>query len=173
MKYEIIGAEGRFENVERVVLQLKELGAGYGASIQLMDAKMVYGKRHLESSVLHAERAFRTDTNLSGDMAIEVLLYSSGERQIKQAISKMGISEVTTGVAVVICIDDGSPAKEMHEILDGILEGLSLKRNDSLLEGDRSVLERFGIDPSEIENTDENAWGNIILSRVAMVDLVK
>ena len=173
MRYEIIGAEGSFDNVERVVFKLKELGARYGASIQLLDAELIYGKRHLESSVLHAERAFGTNTNLAGDMAIEVMLYASGERQIKLAISKMGITEGTTGVAVVICIDDGSPVSGLDEILDGILEEFSLTRNDRLLEGDRSVLERFGIEETEIESTDQDAWGNIILSKVAMVDLIK
>lgn len=174
MSYDISGARGRINDIDAVILKLKKLGEKYHVIIQLFDARLIFGKKHLESSIIHAQRAFESKTNLAGDMAIEILLYSSGERQISQAIGKIGIKKDCQEFGLVLCQEPGDePSHDLDEIRNQVLKELSFDRDDGVLDGDRNVLERFGIEALEIETVPEPDWGNIILSRVAMVDVIK
>jgi tRNA threonylcarbamoyladenosine modification (KEOPS) complex Cgi121 subunit len=174
MSYDISGCKGRIDDVEAVIAELKRLGEQYGVVIQLFNARLVYGAKHLESSILHAERSFSTNTNLAGDMAVEILLYSSGERQIALAIKKMGIKKDCQEFGMVLCCKPGTGQDtDLGEIRDEVLKELSLERDDGVLDGSMDVLVRFGIEEDEIGSVPESNRGNIILSRVAMVDVIK
>ena len=58
-------------------------------------------------------------------------------------------------------------------LIDEMLGSLSLRRNDDVLEGDKDVLRRFGIDENEIKTVTKAKYGNLILEKVAMVDIIK
>jgi KEOPS complex subunit Cgi121 len=174
MNYMILGAAGELADVVDVIAKLKELGAKYNSHIQLFDANFIFGRDHLESAVLHAERAFDNNSNLAGDPSIEILLYASGERQIKQAIDKLGIKKGLREFGMVIYVPRKNETTfDLEEVCNKTLTELGLARDDSVLNGGREVLERFGIPGDEIDMISESRWGNLILSRVAMVDIIK
>ena len=174
MNYEILGAVGKLGDVEEVITKVKELSEKYHVNIQLFDADYIYGRDHLESAVMHAERAFCAKTNLAGDPSIEILLYASGERQIKQAIEKLGIKKGMREFGMVVYVPDMNDSRvDPADISAKVLKDLGAVRDDSKLEGGREVLERFGFTDAEIEGVSESRWGNLILSRVAMVDIIK
>jgi len=132
--------------------------------IQLLDARLVCGRDHLASAAEHAERAMREGTNAAKALAVEFLLYASGERQIADALAKMGIRSNTTEFAVVAFGGlDVPPA----------LVALALTRDDSVLEASRQKLRAFGLSDAEIDSVPGDRQTDLVLERVAMVDLLK
>ncbi|UCH89696.1 MAG: hypothetical protein JSV49_03340 [Thermoplasmata archaeon] len=174
MDYEIVGAKGKFEDVEGVIDRLKNLGEKYNVTLQLIDARLIFGKAHLDSAVFHAQRAMAKSTNLAKSIAVEIILYASGERQIGQAITKMGIKSDTEEFGLIIYdLPSQGASEEGSKLCGDILSELDLVRDDTILEGDKSVLERFGITKEELEAVSQSHWSNLILERVAMVDIIK
>ncbi|SEH37118.1 KEOPS complex subunit Cgi121 [Halopenitus malekzadehii] len=62
------------------------------AVIQVVDARYVVSRTHLDRAVARAERAIDRDAAVASDPAVEVLLYAAGRRQIDEALG-MGVEE--------------------------------------------------------------------------------
>jgi tRNA threonylcarbamoyladenosine modification (KEOPS) complex Cgi121 subunit len=104
---------------------------------------------------------------------MEVLLYASGERQLKIALPKMGIKNGMSNIAFIL-FDKSKVCNNINsEIVDNLLNYLSLKRCDDVLNGDEETLIRFGINRSEIYTVPKEKYKNLILERVAIVDIIK
>lgn len=135
-----------------------------GAEVALLDADKVCGTDHLESAVMHARRAFERGTNAANTLGMEVILYASGERQISKAKRKMGLHAETERVAVVL-LGEGD--------MDRALEDLGLRRDDSLLDCTPCKIGAFGLDPRELEAVGEDRAQDLVLEKVAFVELLK
>lgn len=136
------------------------------AELVLMDADKVCGPDHITSAVIHARRAFEQGTAASNTLGMEVILYASGERQISKAKKKMGLHQETERVAVVLLspLDLG---------MDVLLRQLGLQRDDSLLTCGPEKGRAFGIDPVEMRTLGEENLAELILEKVAFVDMLK
>ena len=139
--FSIIGARGRVDDRESLVDYFR---AAEGDGIAL-DSEEVKGIEHIQSAIMHSQRAFERGDNVSTRMLMETLLYASGERQISLAISKMGVK---SGSEDVIFILEGLEP-EM------VLRELGMERDDSVI----AIV-------SEDEKKDA-------LERVALVDIIK
>jgi tRNA threonylcarbamoyladenosine modification (KEOPS) complex Cgi121 subunit len=101
---------------------------------------------------------------------MEILLYASGERQLKLAIPKVGVKNGKSNIAFVFvkdteALDDSSVQK--------LLKKLSLDRDDTVLDGEVDTLRRFGLDERQIKTVTKAKYGDLILEKVAMVDIIK
>ena len=134
------------------------------AEMVLMDADKVCGVEHLDSAVLHARRAFERGTNASNTLGMEVILYASGEKQISKAKKKMGLHQETDKVAVIVL----GP-----ENLNDVLGDLGLKRDDSLLDCSLEKALAFGVDRKELETVGEGMLVDLVLEKVAFVEMLK
>lgn len=132
--------------------------------VQLLDARAVCGRDHMIAAFEHADRAMRKGTNVAKSLAVEFVLYASGERQISDAIRKMGVREDTTEFAVVL-FGGGDP--------DDALPALGLARDDGVLEATRDKLRFFGISEAELTTVPAEQVADLVLERVALVDLLK
>ena len=164
---EIIGTKGNIQNIDRFVQHILELAEKYSITIQTLDADVIYGKDHLVSAVQHAKRAFEQGKNATNSLAMEILLYASGERQIQKSIQKVGVKKGQRNIALVF---DG---KLSDDIIETILKTLDISRDDKVLEGNINTLKRFGFTQQEIETVPESHYGHLILERIAMVDVIK
>ena len=145
-------------------------------AVQIFNAKFIYGIDHLTSAFDHATRAFSENRGHSNSLAMEVLLYASGEYQIKNALSKLGLSNDTKEIAVMVLGEDkDKPEDKMIKDFIGILNssGTDVERDDKVLIGDKNTLEEFGITKKELAVVPEDRWLDLVLERVAMVDLKK
>ena len=131
--------------------------------LQILDARLVCGLDHLVSAAEHAERAMRQGTNASKALAVEFVVYASGERQIADALAKMGIRDDTTEFAVIVF--GGDPAKA--------LEALRLTRDDAVLAATPAKLRAFGLSEAELASVPPHRQADLVLERVALVDLLK
>lgn len=164
MRFQVAGAKGKISNVDEVLEEVKDFCSEKGCEAQLFDASMVFGEAHIQSAFEHAKRAFDEKRSSANSFATEVLLYASGERQISVAIKKMGIKDETTEFCILLIGDDDP---------DSLIQQLELKRDDSLLEGDVKDLKTFGISKKEMGTVTEDEVFDLVLERVAMVDLLK
>ena len=170
----VVGAQGHIKNVDDFLKQIFNFAREYRVIIQVFNADIVYDKNHLVSAAEHAVRAFERKANTTNSLVMEILLYASGERQLKLAISKMGI-KVGKGNVAFVFIDDIKDAKGKisDHLTTELLELLSLKRDDKVLEGNENTLRKFGISENEIKTVTKAKYGDLILEKVAMVDIIK
>lgn len=142
----ILGYEADIQSISETldkVNSLKEKNNDKGL-IQLMDAKAIAGKKHLEHGIIHAIKSFERGENLAKDLGIEILLRTSGQRQISKAFNILGLKEEKMNIAIVMigCLN------ETIDSLNNMFE-----RNDNILESDESILkEIYDIEEKELKN---------------------
>ena len=168
---EIFGASGNIQNIEDFLKQVENLSGKYNVVLQVFNADFIYGKNHLLSAVNHAKRAFVQKTNSLNSLALELLLYVAGEHQIQKAIKKIGINKSTNNFAFVLISEEKSEI--WINIIKDIISKLKLSRDDKVLEGNIDTLKRFGISEYELETVYKDKYNDLILEKVALVDIIK
>jgi len=170
----IIGANGTIKNIEKILKNSKEFAEKYNLIIQLFNADLIYGKSHLISAFEHAKRAMNRKTNSTNSLEMEILLYASGERQLKLAIPKMGVKNGKVSIACIFISDNEKHDKHtLESSIELFLKNMNLLRNDKVLEGDEDTLKKFGITNSEISTVKKEKYGDLILEKIAIVDIIK
>jgi KEOPS complex subunit Cgi121 len=163
-KYEIIGATGKIDSVKGFIDRARKFVSDSDLLLQFIDAEKVLGEEHIQSAIDHAVRSFERQDNISTNLAMEILIYAAGNPQIQAALEEIGIKDGCEKIAIIA--DDKIQ-------LEGLLSHLSLNRHDEVLEFKESKLGEFGISESEITACDINNIKDLILERVAMVDVRK
>lgn len=170
MHIEIQGCRGSVGDTEAFIEELQAFAAARDLACQAFDAAAVYGEMHLRSAVHHAVRSYRRGEATCNDLAMEMLLYASGCRQIRDAIDRVGIrgNEVIL-LAVGDTGIDGADGQVAG--LDVFMEERGLIPDGEGLAGDAGTLDRFAIPREVREAIDTSMYGDLILEQVAMVDL--
>jgi KEOPS complex subunit Cgi121 len=156
----ILGARGEVGSTSDFMAQVQSLPC----DVLPMDADMVCGKVHLEAAVAHAVRAMEQGTNASPNMSMETMLFASGERQISKAKEKMGVKNGMRHFALVL-FDCDDPAD--------ILRKLKMIKDDLVLLPSREKAMAFGIEKDELESVSEWQAADLVLERVAFVEILK
>ena len=123
--YKIFGAEGIVDKKEKILEKITFFSKKNNLKIQVFDADLINGKNHLITSLNHALRSIEQEKNSTNSIEMEVLLYSSGERQLKLAIKKMGIKNNSKKFAFLLINNECIINKNK---IDNLLDYLSLKR---------------------------------------------
>jgi len=167
--YKIIGAKGNIQNINHFLDRLRIFSDKNSVIIQVFNAEVIYGKKHLISAFEHAKRAIEQKTNTTNSLEMEILLYAAGERQLKLAIPKMGFKKGRSNLAIIAVSKD----KKIDQIVEKLLSEFNLDRDDKLLEGDENTLKKFGLNQKEIKTVAKAKYQDLILEKVAMVDIIK
>lgn len=133
--------------------------------LQPIRADRVYGPDHLRHAANLAARAIAAGRARSADLPTETLLYAAGERQVGRAIDFLGLREGMHAIALV--------AWGPVEALDAFAELEGWTRDDSVLDGDEGVLDAFGVTAEERAMLPRTRWGEFVLERVGLVDVLK
>lgn len=158
VNFTVLGAVGGGDS-ERLISLLCSICEGAA-----MDADMVCGADHLRSAAFHAVRAFDRGTNACTTLAVETVLYASGERQISKGVKKMGLRPGSRRVALVLFdVPDA----------DAVLTALGLERDDSVLDAHPDKARRLGITDEEMAAVPPERYVDLVLERVAFVDITK
>ncbi|HWH09235.1 MAG TPA: KEOPS complex subunit Cgi121 [Candidatus Thermoplasmatota archaeon] len=151
----ILGYRGTVRDVRALVQRAQGL--------TLVRADRVYGRDHLLHAAALAQRALAEGRARSADVQTETLLYAAGERQIGKALDFMGLRDGMDAVAVVSWGADPEP----------LARALGWTRDDGVLAGGPAVLDAFGVAAEERAMLPPERWGEFILERVALTDVLK
>ncbi len=121
--------EVEIKDVDRFFQVIKEKTDN--ACVQFLDASLVAGWEHLLFAALGALNAFKSKVNISGSLGMETLLYSSAQRQIKDAVKLIGIKPSSRHVAVLVLASDQKQASDVLKVVSQLLGG---EQDDSVLE---------------------------------------
>ncbi len=165
---QIIGCRGKIESAEKFIEDARDHVLKFYSDgeflLQFLDADKILGKEHVHSAIEHAQRAFERKKNISSTLAMEILIYAAGEPQISNALAKIGLKDGCERIAMVV---DGKLD------IEGLLAHLNLKRDDEVLEFKEFKLKEFGISENEISTVGKEKLKDLVLERVAMVDVSK
>ena len=145
-----------------------------GCHVQIFDARLIAGFDHLYFSVLNALKAHDTGTTISRNLAVETLLYASGQHQISRAIEFMGVKPSSSEVAVLAIADTREKAVRALDIIADLLQG---ERSEDVIELTDEKIElvkaAFEITDLEIEATlresEKEAVTNLLIERAALL----
>jgi len=165
---QIIGCRGKIESAEKFIKDARDyvskFHSGGEVLLQFLNADKILGQEHIYSAIEHAHRAFERKKNISSTMAMEILIYAAGESQISNALAKIGLKDGCERIAVVA---DGKLD------INGLLAHLNLKKDDEVLDYKDFKLREFGISENEISTVGKKKLKDLVLERVAMVDVSK
>ena len=142
--------------------------------VQLFDPRFVAGFDHLYFAVLNALKAFETGKNISKDLAVEILLYASGQHQISKAIQLLGIKPGSREVAVLVLAATHEKALDALDKVSHLLQG---EQCDEIIDMTEKKVPKiksaFDIKDEEIKavlrNSKEQAITSLLIERSALL----
>lgn len=152
------------DNVEGFLDKIKKISKERNIIIQALDADKLAGKEHIRFAVEKAMNSFKAGTNIANDLAKEIMLYASGTRQISKAM-RLGIHKGENNIALV-AVGEETDLSAFNEIKPKPV----LEYNESKKE---AVMEVFNITDEEIEAVGKEKIPELVLERVALVDVIK
>jgi len=164
----ITAFRGPVPDVKALLRDVNAIAARHGGELQLLDARLVAGRDHLVSAVMHARRAFQEGRNGASTLPLETLRFASGERQIARALQKMGLREERDAEVAAIAFDGNAEAAFAE-----LAARLGWQRDEAILHPRASVYAGFGVTPEEQAAVPPEKWPDLVLERVALVDLMK
>lgn len=156
-------------NLEVFLRRIREISTERNTCIIFFDACKMAGKAHVESSLMHAWRAWQGGTMISSRVEMEALLYASGSRQIMHA-SAFGVHPGENSVYLCLCPDVGEAWTDLRAFCspadDEDWESLSQERIEHLCS-------TFSISPKELEVVGPDRIGELVLERVALLEVFR
>ena len=155
----IFGARGQIGSIEQILPIISSLEKEHDSTVQLFRADRIFGKEHLQTAAEMATRAW-AESPRSKTLGMEILLYAAAERQINNAIDKLGMTPEITEFAIVTIGQIGQ---------EEVLTVLNLQAAD--------VLGAEGKDYSIFDITEEEiklaSIPELVLERMALSELNK
>ncbi len=152
------------DNIEKYLQKLKRISKEKNIVIQALDADKLAGEEHLRFAVEKAIRSFKTGRNIANDLAKEIMLYAAGTRQINKAI-RLGVHNGENNIALV-AIGEDIDVLEFNEITSKPVIQYNKSKNDTLME-------IFNITEEETKSVGNDKIPELVLERVALVDVIK
>lgn len=164
--------DARVLGPEVVLQQLKR--SANGVETQVLDVRGIAGKDHLRFAVLNALKGRAQGIQMAESLAMEVLLYASAQRQIKNAVAALGVSPSSKDLAVTAIANDRSLLEEFQTKLPSTLGGIL---DESVLEeGDEATVRRiFGITDDQVrallrkDVTERDAVTRLVIEKMALL----
>jgi KEOPS complex subunit Cgi121 len=164
-------------NVEKPEQLLKAIRGENQAdvAVQFFNADLIATWEHLYFAVLDALTAFSTKRNTSKNLAIEVMLYASAQRQIRKAIELLGIKPNCADVAVVVVAEAPSAVEATIKSVSKYFSG---KPDDHVLELSPAKAQKirtaFTITDEELSVVTKNrdvdrALVDLVIERMALL----
>ena len=122
-------------------------------SVQLVDLDKVPGPRYLTLATVNAAKSFHSRQPIAKTLSMELLLYIAGEKQINEALRRVGITSETHRVAAIAV---GGSTREVLAAASLLKETLGRDEDDQLLDDwpqlrVENVLSGFDIGAKELE----------------------
>jgi tRNA threonylcarbamoyladenosine modification (KEOPS) complex Cgi121 subunit len=133
---------------------LQEASSSFlGVSVQIVDLDRVPGSRYLLLATYNALKSYGSKQPISKSLAMELLVYISGNRQISEALRQAGVTPNTRRIAALAV---GSSESKVLDSARFLAAALGRKSSDALLNDwtalrVENVRSGFGISGKELK----------------------
>lgn len=152
------------KDIEIFLIKIKEMRNGKDTVTLVLDADKLAGKEHLMFAVEKAIDSFKTGRNIANDLGKEIMLYAAGTRQINRAM-KIGVHNGNNNIVLVVIGEDVDLS-----VFDEITPKDVLQYEGSK---NRTLMDIFNITDEEIKAVGVKKIPELVLERVALVDVLK
>ena len=152
------------------IKQLSDIARCYNITVQALNADLLSGVRHIQFAVEKAIRSFESGKNTANNLGMEIMLYASGSRQIEKALD-LGVKNGENRVAIVL-IGENVPDEATFDIMT-LLNSEDASIVDYSDRKKEDLLKLFNITAAELEAVGEDKIPELVLERVALVDVMK
>lgn len=160
-----VRVRGRVDDVDALLAALDETAQRYEVFLQACDASWVFDAAHAESAYVHARRAHDRGEAASRTVGGEFLRYLTGKRQVGTAIEAGGVKE---GQETFVLIAAGAKA---GAAVWRFLDTTGRRRDPAGVGPNEDALDRLGVTEEERQAAPRDEWADLVLERVALVDL--
>lgn len=156
------GGEATYDSLDAFLAALREISEDHDVLLQAFDARYVAGEAHLRTALEHACRSMDRGENVADELAVELLCYAAGRRQIDRAM-ELGVGTGRQSVVVLLAGDRaGAAAEAVREAID-----------PGPVEPDEELIaDFFEITPAERGATEADL-ADLVGERVALLDVEK
>lgn len=152
------------DNIDEFLHKIKETSKEKNVVLQAFCADKLAGEEHIRFAVEKAMNAFKSGNSISNDLAKEIMLYAAGTRSIIKAL-KLGIHSGQNNI-VLVSIGDGDALSAFNEIQHKPVLAYDDSKKDA-------IMGTFNITTEEIEAAGIDKIPELVLERVALVDVIK
>jgi len=162
----------KISNIDLLLNRIREKASG--CQVQIFDAKMIAGLDHLYFAVLNALKAVDSRNRISSSLAMEILLYASGQHQIDKAIRTLGVKEGSSQIVAIVLSEAEKKSIETMLKISEIIGGEPCDEVINLTDEKFQIIKStFGISDAELEATlrksKEEALTSILIERSALL----
>jgi KEOPS complex subunit Cgi121 len=149
--------------------EVREAADACGTHIILFDADHIAGRDHVTTALRHACRSWTGGEAIANSIEMEALLYAAGTRQCQVAAS-FGIHPGENRAYIAVC----PPAPGVRDRLAGLVTFVDEDREEEIGPEKRERLaDFFGITPEEVAVVGEDRFRDLVLERVALLDVYR
>jgi len=152
------------KDIEIFLRKIKENRKSKDSVILALDADKLAGEKHLMFAIEKAMNSLKTGRNIATDPGKEIMLYAAGTRQINRAM-KIGVHNGKNNIALV-AIGENIDLSAFNEITPGNVLQYDRSKN-------RMLMDFFNITHEETQAVGEDKIPELVLERVALVDVMK
>ncbi|MGM0770822.1 MAG: KEOPS complex subunit Cgi121 [Halobacteriota archaeon] len=149
--------------------RLSAMASEHDVMIQGINADMVAGREHVDSAIRKAMRAMDNGTNVANDLGVEIMRYASGKRQIGEAFS-IGLTEGQMNALFIIIGETASVDAAVTDLSGSIDTSPLIAYSDTKKD---ALVSQFSITENEIAAVGDEKIPELVLERVALVDVLK
>lgn len=151
-------------NVKATLNTMNEIAERTNSTIVLADATKIAGRKHIEEAVKHAKRSFNENKAIARTLAMEILVYISGQRQCSLA-SKLGLHD---GENIIYVIIDGKNEEKAEFEIKKYIEETEEPKADIT-----KLMKQYNISTEEINVVGNARIEDLVIERVVMIDTWK
>ncbi|HOI58564.1 MULTISPECIES: KEOPS complex subunit Cgi121 [unclassified Methanoculleus] len=156
------------ENVD-FLKKVRKIADECRTHIILFDADRLAGRAHVEAALRHARRSWAGGEAIANSIEMEALLYAAGTRQCQVAAS-FGIHPGENRSYIAVC----PPVPGVRDRLAGLVAFVDGDWGEAIDPAKRARLaDLFEITPEEIAVVGEDRFRDLVLERVALLDVYR
>ena len=158
----------RVSSCSSFLRKIREIATARCTHVICFNADLMAGRAHAEAALERAVRAVEGGTAISSSLEMEALLYASGSRQCSAA-ERFGIHKGMN--RSYVCLSP--PADAAFRDLSALVEFVDEDWEDISEEKSARLRETFGITPGEIDAAGTDRFRDLVLERVALLEVYR
>jgi KEOPS complex subunit Cgi121 len=167
-KYEIRQAIMTVYDRDATLRLIQEIGRHYSVNIICFNAEMLAGREHADAAIQHARRSIISLKPISNSFEMESLLFAAGSRQCSVAAA-FGIHEGENKMFVCLYPNHEEAWKVLAHHMRFVLETW----DEWPLQKVARLISLFGITQDELETVDHSHLKDLILERIALLEVCR